>query len=528
MEVLPATGSHDAGVQALPPPLPSPSSSSNRIENSTNVPGLDSSATAALHTAATNLQDSVWAGHDAEGGDNGGPELSLEDQEVWERLHAEEQEVAEYEVISVWDELAESFLREGMISAFLANKPIAKEMKYHAKEQAKHAPSVIRDVTDSENYCALLNKHVTIDGKSLAHKYFDDARDVALGLSTDGFAPFKCRTKTAWPLILFNYNLHPDIHTHLNNILGLGVIPGPKKPVDFNSFLWPVVHEFLQLSVGVHAYNALSNAFFALRVYLILIFGDIPAISIVMRMKGHNGVCPCHMCEIQGVRIPESRNPVHYVSLNRARHPHVLSDPEAVRMYDPSHLPLRTHSNFMKQTKEVQFASSESDSECLTKLYGIKGTPVLSALSSLSFPSSFPYDFMHLIWENVIKNLMLLWTGKYKDLDEGSENYQFPSAVWDAIGSATADSGDSLPYIFGPRPPNIATDKVSWTADTWSFWTQYIAPILLRSCFLHDKYYDHFVELVRLINICLGFDITTAQVDDVHSSFIKWVQKYEE
>ena len=414
------------------------------------------------------------------------------------------------------------------LKSYFANKPMAKEMEYRAKEQAKHTPGVIRDVTDSENYRSLLNKQVTVDGKQLSHKFFEDSRDVALGLSTDGFAPFKRRTKTAWPLILFNYNLRSDIRTHLENILGLGIIPGPKKPVDFDSFLWPAVQELLRLSVGVHAYDCLSNAFFALRAYLILVFGDIPAVSMVMWMKGHNSVCPCRMCDIRGVRIPDSRNPIHYVPLDRARHPNVLSDPLAIQTYDPSHLPLRTHADFMKQAKEVQFACTTSDSEHLSKLYGIKGTPILSALSSLSFPSSFPYDFMHLIWENVVKNLMMFWTGSYKDLDEGCESYQFPSAVWDAIGSATADSGDLLPYIFGPRPPNVATDKVSWTADTRSFWIQYIAPVVLRGRFLHDKYYDHFVEFVRLINICLGFEITAAQVEDVRSGFVRWVQKYEE
>ena len=405
---------------------------------------------------------------------------------------------------------------------------MADAMRYRHKEQEKHTPGVIHDVMDSENYRTLLGRHVTVDGKQLSHKFFEDERDVALGLSTDGFAPFKRWTKTAWPLILFNYNLHPDIRTHLENILGIGIIPGPKKPVDFDSFLWPAVQELLRLAVGVHAYDTLSNAFFALHAFLILVFGDIPAISMVMRMKGHNGACPCRMCSIRGVRIPNSRNPVHYVPLDRARHPDVLSDPHAVRTYQPSRLPLRTHSDFMKQAKEVQFAASEADSERLAKEYGIKGVSILSALSSISFPSSFPYDFMHLIWENVIKNLMSFWTGNYKDLDEGSEEYQFPTAIWEAIGSAMADSGESLPYIFGPRPPNVATDKISWTADTRSFWAQYIAPVVLRGRFIHDKYYDHFVEFVHLVNLCLGFEITAAQVEEVRSGFIRWVEKYEE
>ena len=169
----------------------------------------------------------------------------------------------------------------------------------------------------------MLGQCVVADGKQLPHKYFGDIRDIALGLSADGFAPFRRRTKTAWPLILFNYSLPPEIRFQLENILSLGVIPGPKKPVDFDSFIWPLVQELLRLAVGIHAYDKLTDTFFPLRAYLILVFGDIPAISMVMSMKGHNGICPCRMCMIRGIRVPNSRNPIHYVPLDGSRHPDV-------------------------------------------------------------------------------------------------------------------------------------------------------------------------------------------------------------
>ena len=44
----------------------------------------------------------------------------------------------------------------------------------------------------------------------MSHEYFSGPRDIALGLSTDGFAPFKRHKSTAWPLVLFNYNLSPE------------------------------------------------------------------------------------------------------------------------------------------------------------------------------------------------------------------------------------------------------------------------------------------------------------------------------
>ena len=86
---------------------------------------------------------------------------------------------------------------------------------------------------------------------------------------------------------------------------------------------------------------------------------------------------------------------------------------------------------------------------------------------------------MHLFFENVIPNLILLWTGQFKGLDEGSESYEFRGTIWDAIGTATAYCGTFIPAAFGQHPPNVATDKSACTADSWSFWIQYIGPVLL-------------------------------------------------
>jgi len=51
----------------------------------------------------------------------------------------------------------------------------------------------------------------------------------------------------------------------------------------------------------------------------------------------------------------------------------------------------------MEQAMDVQYAPTNVDYEGLATKYSIKGLLLLSTLSSLSFPVSFPYDFMHLI-----------------------------------------------------------------------------------------------------------------------------------
>ncbi|KAI0683538.1 hypothetical protein C8Q76DRAFT_662367 [Earliella scabrosa] len=134
---------------------------------------------------------------------------------------------------------------------------------------------------------------------------------------------------------------------------------------------------------------------------------------------------------------------------------------------------------------------------------------------------------MHLMFENVFKNLMLLWTGNYKGLDTGTEEYELMPSIWDAIGVASAQSGDTIPSSFGPRSPNVASDKTSWTADSRSFWTLYVAPVLLEGRFLHQRYYDHFVRLVKLVHTCLQFEITQEEVGQLREGFARWVQDYE-
>jgi hypothetical protein len=399
-------------------------------------------------------------------------------------------------------------------------------MRY--RNSHKHTPGKTTDIFDGACFRALSDKNVVVGEMQQKHKYFADHRDVALGLSLDGFAPFNRRTATAWPVVLFNYNLPPDVRFLLTNILALCVIPGPNKPKDIDSFLWPFIREMLRLARGLRAFDVLSKQIFALRAFLIVVFGDMPAVAMIMRMKGPNAMSPCRMCEIVGLRAPNPRVTAHYVPLDRSRHPDVQTRDDVVRVYDPDHLPLRTHEKLLAQGKEVQSASTSTLASDLAREYGIYGVSILSHLHSLSFPVSFPYDFMHLIWENLIKNLVLLWTGNFKGLDEGTESYQLSDLIWEAVGQASAASGSTIPSAYGPRVPDTALHRFNYTAEMWSFWTLYLGPVLLRRRFQRPKYYAHFVALVRLLNICLQFEITEDEIEEIRTGFIKWVREFEQ
>jgi len=405
----------------------------------------------------------------------------------------------------------------------MSNRAYATRLQYRADEHAKaRMPGVTTDIFDGLHYRSLRGEPVVVGNQTLSHHYFSDHRDIALGFATDGFAPFKKRKHTTWILLVFNYNLPPDQRFQKDNILCVGIIPGPKKPWDADSFIHPLVQELLELATGVSAFDALSSTLFALHAYVITAFGDIPAVSMLMNMKGHNSLCPCRMCSIRGIRIPDSRNKTLYVPLSRRNHP----TPTDVVEHHPEDLPLRSHDSFMAQANAVESAPTNVQREELAKAYGIKGVPLLASLGSLRFPQSFPYDLMHLVWENLIPNLVLFWSGSFKGMDEG-QPYVLDPRVWQSVGVTSEKATKTIPSSFGTAIPNPAKDRSFFTSSTWSVWSLFIAPTVLRHRFPEEHYYNHFCSLVRILNLCLQFETSEEDINEIELGIRKWVVDYE-
>jgi len=277
-----------------------------------------------------------------------------------------------------------------------------------------------------------------------------------------------------------------------------------------DTFLWPFLQELQKLAFGVTAFDVLSSQSFILCAFLILIFGDIPAIAMLMRMKGHNGICPCRACPILATPLRRGTQVTYYVVST-------FGDNAEWRT-------LCNHPTMMQQAKEVEDAPTKAQAEALAKNYGIKGKSVLSDIDSIRFPSSFPFDFMHLIWEGIIKTLIELWTGDFKGIDEGKEEYKIEAKQWKQVGAETATSGKTIPSSFGPHLPNIADSLSNISADMWSFWVLFIGPIVLQNRFHRPKYFKHFVDLVSLINMCLQRKISQEEVDRLEEGFKSWVE----
>jgi hypothetical protein len=113
------------------------------------------------------------------------------------------------------------------------------------------------------------------------------------------------------------------------------------------------------------------------------------------------------------------------------------------------------------------------------------------------------------------------------DLDHNGQDYVIMKTVWEAIREATVWAGEMIPATFGSCVPNIALEKVQMIAETYSIWTLYLAPVLLKGRFLNEGYYNHFMKLVQLLTRCIDLEIMHEEIDDLDHNFQNWVQDYE-
>jgi hypothetical protein len=140
--------------------------------------------------------------------------------------------------------------------------------------------------------------------------FAEEARNIRLGLATDGFNPFgNFNTKyNMWPVFAVPYNLPPWACMDQSNLMMTLLIPGPRSPgKDFDLFLEPVVEELKELWKGVYTYDAILDKEFKLRAAVLWCIHDYPALS-TLSGRTTKGYFACIHCD---------KNPLSYALRNK-------------------------------------------------------------------------------------------------------------------------------------------------------------------------------------------------------------------
>ncbi|CAM8987826.1 unnamed protein product [Rhodiola kirilowii] len=169
---------------------------------------------------------------------------------------------------------------------------IAKEMRWHRERKVRNGH--IRHPADGEAW------------KEFDNKYPDfarDARNVRLGLATDGFNPFGAAglSHSTWPIVVMPYNLPPSMCMKKEfNILAL-LISGPKSPGKcLNVFMQPLIDELNILwDTGVLTFDRHGRSTFNMKAAVIWTISDFPSLGMLggLKCKGYKA-CPSCLDDI--------------------------------------------------------------------------------------------------------------------------------------------------------------------------------------------------------------------------------------
>ena len=340
---------------------------------------------------------------------------------------------------------------------------------------------------------------------------------MALQLSFDGAAMTKLRNHSSTIGILLNLNLPPEERYQSENILFSFHIPGPKKCIDLDSFLQPLVDEMIKLHHGVKGvYNCFTKSDFELHAWIVIVSADGPARAEGLGMNNPgNAFKPCPYCFITG-------------TLSGGRY-HVVHPPNFWR--NP---PMRTNLREVIAAWDLETDISEKNK--LSTLYGIRRVSILLQLPSLHFPRSFPIDIIHCFLLNVTPYIIGLWGGQ-KLVDKKPKNqpagpaqkldYVLNKDIWIEVGTAQETSRAFIPRQLGQAPRRIDKYAAGMKSAEWEALLVRDGLTLFEDFLDLDPFMVNFARLRSIYISARSWHVTPEMLKTLEIECPRWVTEYE-
>jgi hypothetical protein len=326
----------------------------------------------------------------------------------------------------------------------------------------------------------------------------------------------------------------PDVRYKKKHVLPGGFIPGPNKPKNVDSFLFPGVRHVAAIQVdGLGIWDAYRDIKFISHPFLLIVGADGPGMTYLNGQVGHSGKMGCRFyCPMIG---RHKAGGTHY-------YPAALK-PENFRVDGCNHddvdiaLPLATFSSaeYLQNLRFVQGSQTETQFKRRRLQTGISKPSILSGLPSrhiLGIPGCFAGDLMHLISLNIPELLISLWRGTFeceKTDDKATWDWAvLKGEVWKQHGKDVAAATPYLPGSFD-RPPRNPAEKISSGYKAWEYlnYIYGLGPGLFYGL-LPRKYYIHFCKLVWAVRLLHQRSILSTEVCLAHKSLVEFCLEFEE
>lgn len=149
-------------------------------------------------------------------------------------------------------------------------------------------------------------------------------------------------------------------------------------------------------------------------------------------------------------------------------------------------------------------------------------------IRTTEFPTCFPVDIMHLLYENVAPYMLKHWMGSFfKDPILNNQSYILSKQIWNEIGVEMEAVKKSIPTEFGRPPRNIFLHHNGYKAEEWASWiTLYSLPLLKDR--LPEDYLKGWSLFVKAVQLCQKRILSLQNQSEIKNLFLRFYLHYEQ
>ena len=327
-----------------------------------------------------------------------------------------------------------------------------------------------------------------------------------LTLNVDWFCPFEHSQYSVGAVYLTIQNLPISIRNKPENIILVGIIPGPTEPhLNLNSYLAPLVSELnVAWSSGIQVPVMIQNQQVTLTIRLALacVACDIPATRKVCGFLGHRATLGCNKCLKRFKQMIDREKAsawTNYSGFNP-----VLWDKR-------THLEHRQHCEAIKAAFEEQGTQTSLQKE--ESAHGLR----YSILLDLPYFDPIRYaiiDPMHNLFLGTGKHVMEVWLERHPILRQNFANLESQIKAF------------IIPEGIGRLRCKISSHFGGFTADQWRNWITIYSPILLWSV-LERESWDCWILFVQAVKMITGCVLSVADIEKSNSLFQEFGTQFE-
>jgi hypothetical protein len=356
--------------------------------------------------------------------------------------------------------------------------------------------------------------------------------DMVLMLSLDGAQLYRNKASDCWMYIWVIFDHSPDVRYKKRYVLPGAFIPGPNKPKNFDSFLYPGFHHLAALQKeGFRIWDGARKTTFISRPFFALGNADGPGMTYLSGFVSHHGKNGCRLyCSLQGRHKPGGSHyypallkPLNY-TVDGCNHDDVpasdISPGSSERYYD-------NLQELLRSSNETQYRKRRLKTG-LTKPSLLLGLP---NKHSFGIPGCFGLDIMHLVALNIPDLLISLWRASLDCEKTDSVNTWdwavLKGEIWKKHGQEVAAATPYLPGSFD-RPPRNPAEKVNSGYKAWEFlmYIYGLGPGLFYNI-LPGVYWKNFCKLVLGVRILSQHKILATDLCKAHKSLNEFCDEFE-